>query len=257
MVTPQPDSAGSEEVEVWKQKRPKWCPHTDCQFRIHSQDLICGGEMPEPVPHDSDENTHRFCLAGAMDDGSVFDLQVNSTDLYHFRRIFDALDGKTSASPAPLPPSVAEVVERLKARSYPKHLNTHRSKQDTKTWEEWERLRNDALALLQQQEEEREFMLSALEASLKDEPLPNGEYPHLLICSGSRSHPPGSRGVSCCCRPKTKALRARLEEAEGVMKQIRDRGYIGHSNTKAQIVNFADEAVNLATTYLKGRTGNE
>ena len=77
----------------WKQERPAWCPHTDCRFLRRSQDALCGGELPQPVPHDADENTHRLCIR--TDD--VFDLQVNATDLGYFRWILDALDGKKTS----------------------------------------------------------------------------------------------------------------------------------------------------------------
>jgi hypothetical protein len=38
-------------------------------------------------------------------------------------------------------------------------------------------------------------------ALLGDKPLPNGEWPHLLICSGDRRKKPGTKGSGCCCRP--------------------------------------------------------
>ncbi len=83
--------------ETWTQERPAWCPHTDCLFRRRAMDAVCGGELPEPTEHDGGLNTHRVCLNGAADDGGVFDLQVNASDLGWFRWIFDALDGlKTS-----------------------------------------------------------------------------------------------------------------------------------------------------------------
>ena len=40
----------------------------------------------------------------------------------------------------------------------------------------------------------------------------NGEYAHLLICSGSRQKPTGSSG--CVCNPRLKAAEARAERAE-------------------------------------------
>jgi len=58
-------------------------------------DALCAGKLPTPEPHDGDFNTHRICIAGViMLEGGVFDLQVNTTDLYHFRRLFDAIDGR-------------------------------------------------------------------------------------------------------------------------------------------------------------------
>lgn len=61
-------------------------------------DNVCGGHLPEPAEHDGDFNHHRFCLNGAADNGSVFDLRVNNTDLWWFRWLFDALDGKGTAN---------------------------------------------------------------------------------------------------------------------------------------------------------------
>lgn len=86
-------------MKTYRQERPEWCKHKDCQFRRRVVDSICGGEMPEPLPHRGDLNTHRFCLKGALqgNDG-VFDLQVNASDLDWFRWIFDALDGKRTSS---------------------------------------------------------------------------------------------------------------------------------------------------------------
>ncbi len=81
----------------WKQERPTWCPHTDCIFKRRVMDGMCGGGLPNPVEHDGDFNNYRFCLNGAADNGGVFDLQVNDTDLGWFRWIFDALDGKTTS----------------------------------------------------------------------------------------------------------------------------------------------------------------
>jgi len=76
----------------YKQERPEWCPHSDCIFILLIQDAICAGKLPAPEPHDGDLNTHRICIAGVIPGGEVFDLQVNTTDLYHFRRLFDAID---------------------------------------------------------------------------------------------------------------------------------------------------------------------
>lgn len=77
----------------WKQERPKWCPHQDCLFQRRAMDSLCGGGLPEQVEHDGDFNTHRFCINGALPNDEVFDLQVNKSDLWWFRFIFEALDG--------------------------------------------------------------------------------------------------------------------------------------------------------------------
>jgi hypothetical protein len=82
------------EAQQWKQERPAWCPHKDCLFKRRAMDSLCAGELPKPEPHDGDENTHRFCINGAMPKAEVFDLQVNTSDLFWFRWIFSAIDGK-------------------------------------------------------------------------------------------------------------------------------------------------------------------
>ena len=79
--------------EEFKQEKPEWCPHSDCAFRRRVQDSICGGVLPEPESHGEDYNTHRICIKT----DSVFDLQVNNTDLEWFRWVFDSLDGKTTS----------------------------------------------------------------------------------------------------------------------------------------------------------------
>ena len=80
--------------EVWKNERPAWCPHSDCRFLRQTQALICVGKLPQPVDHDGHPNTHRLCLNEALPNGEVFDLQINTTDTYHFRRMFEAVDGR-------------------------------------------------------------------------------------------------------------------------------------------------------------------
>lgn len=79
----------------WKQEKPAWCPHSHhCIFLMRVQDSLCAGKLPKPLPHDGDFNTHRICLTGALPNDEVFDLQVNKSDVYHFRRILNAIDGK-------------------------------------------------------------------------------------------------------------------------------------------------------------------
>lgn len=80
-------------TEVWLQERPKWCPHKDCRFRRRGQDSMCCGALPKPEPHDGGTNLYRLCLNGADKDGGVFDLQVNDTDIWYFRKMFSALRG--------------------------------------------------------------------------------------------------------------------------------------------------------------------
>jgi len=71
--------------------RPSWCPHSDCIFRVQTQDCACVGRLPNPVDHDGTPNTHRLCLHGAKDDGEwTLDLQINRGDVWNIKRIIDA-----------------------------------------------------------------------------------------------------------------------------------------------------------------------
>jgi hypothetical protein len=47
--------------------------------------------MPKPVNHDGGINTHRFCLKGAAERDTVFDLMVNTGDLWNFERLFEVV----------------------------------------------------------------------------------------------------------------------------------------------------------------------
>lgn len=76
----------------WKQERPTWCPHQDCIFKRRVVDAMCAGHLPAPIEHDGGLNTYRLCLNGSADNGGVFDLQINHTDLWWFRSLFDALE---------------------------------------------------------------------------------------------------------------------------------------------------------------------
>jgi hypothetical protein len=84
----------------FRQGRPDWCPHKDCIFKRISQDLVCGGRLPKPQPHDPGgppANYYHFCLRDGLPGDDIFDLQVNDNDLQMFRWIFDALDGKKTS----------------------------------------------------------------------------------------------------------------------------------------------------------------
>ena len=80
-------------TDSFKQERPSWCGHLDCRFRRRVMDHLCGGELPSPEPHDGDLNIFRICILT----DTVFDLQVNASDLDWFRWVFDALDGKKTS----------------------------------------------------------------------------------------------------------------------------------------------------------------
>ncbi len=75
----------------WKQIQPDWCPHKECLFRRRVMDDMCVGCLPKPEPHDGDFNDSRLCLNGVADNGGVFDLQINSSDVSWFRWVFNAL----------------------------------------------------------------------------------------------------------------------------------------------------------------------
>ena len=75
----------------WMQTRPDWCPYKDCRFKRRAQNAMCCGHLPKPVPHDVDFNIYRLCLNKMGKDGGVFDLQINKTDIYYFRKMFISL----------------------------------------------------------------------------------------------------------------------------------------------------------------------
>ena len=80
--------------EHWEQERPGFCPHQDCIFKRRVMDHMCVGDLPEPAPHDGDFNNHRLCLNGADSTGAVFDLQINDSDIWWFKFLFEALSSK-------------------------------------------------------------------------------------------------------------------------------------------------------------------
>lgn len=72
-------------AEIYKNERPRWCPHKDaCNFKKQAVDLLCCGELPEPIEHDGDFNTHRFCINNTEDNHGIFDLQINKSDVGWF-----------------------------------------------------------------------------------------------------------------------------------------------------------------------------
>jgi len=70
-------------------KRPDWCQHVDCIFKIHSQNSMCIGKLPNPKPHDDDFNTHRLCIDTRETGYGIFDLQINWTDSWNLIRILN------------------------------------------------------------------------------------------------------------------------------------------------------------------------
>ncbi len=82
------------EQKIWKQERPSWCPKRDCEFRRRVMDSMCGGCLPEPLPHADDLNTFRVCLNDAA---IPMPFLLNKSDLNWLRWIFDALDGRQTS----------------------------------------------------------------------------------------------------------------------------------------------------------------
>ena len=73
-------------------KRSSWCPHKTCKNLRTLQDKMCVGKLMKKEEHDGDFNTHRICLDTKETGHGVFDLQINKTDCYWFRLLFDAID---------------------------------------------------------------------------------------------------------------------------------------------------------------------
>ena len=74
--------------------KPSWCPHKDCICKSLRENKICGGHLPKPEPHGNDENIYRWCLKDALPNNEIFDLQINDTDIYAFKIMFDILQDK-------------------------------------------------------------------------------------------------------------------------------------------------------------------
>ena len=76
----------------WPSKRPEWCPHNDCQFLILAgQGRTCAGRLPKPEPHESINNTHRWCLDCRDSGHGIVDLQVYPGDFMWFEKAFNAI----------------------------------------------------------------------------------------------------------------------------------------------------------------------
>ena len=72
-------------------KRPNWCPHVDCKFKIHSQNKMCIGKLLKPEPHDNDFNDHRLCFDTRETGHGIFDLQINWTDCWNMKRLLNTV----------------------------------------------------------------------------------------------------------------------------------------------------------------------
>ena len=66
---------------------------------------------------------------------------------------------------------------------------------------------------------EREELVTCIQYLRSGERQPNGEYLHLITCSGDRRFPMGTRGKCCSCKPGRVTeiiglLEGRLEQIE-------------------------------------------
>ena len=81
-------------MEEWKNVRPEWCPHLDCEHIISTQEMICKGKLLIPEPHDEDTNTHRLCIDTRETGHGIFDLKINKGDIWHLCRILQEVNPK-------------------------------------------------------------------------------------------------------------------------------------------------------------------
>ncbi|KKP51572.1 MAG: hypothetical protein UR43_C0019G0015 [candidate division TM6 bacterium GW2011_GWF2_33_332] len=72
-------------------KRPVWCPHLDCNFKTHSQNLMCVGYLPKPERHDDSLNDYRLCIDTRETGHDIFDLQINKGDVWNLIRILKTI----------------------------------------------------------------------------------------------------------------------------------------------------------------------
>lgn len=71
--------------------RPVWCPHSNCEFKCHCQNLMCVGKLPEPVPHDGIDNTHRLCFDERETGHGIHDMQLNWGDAWNLIRLLNQI----------------------------------------------------------------------------------------------------------------------------------------------------------------------
>lgn len=72
-------------------KRPDWCPHPDCIWKVEAQDKMCVGKLPTPADHGEHKaaNTHRLCLDTRETGDGIFDLQLNWGDCWNLIRLLN------------------------------------------------------------------------------------------------------------------------------------------------------------------------
>lgn len=57
---------------------------------LSTQDVLCVGRLPEPVPHDGIMNDGRICFSPAGDE-AAYDFQLNSGDAWNIKRLLGVL----------------------------------------------------------------------------------------------------------------------------------------------------------------------
>lgn len=70
--------------------RPPWCTHADCDYALSTQEVLCVGKLPVPVPHDGVMNDGRICFSPSGDD-EVCDFQIHRGDAWNIRRLLGFL----------------------------------------------------------------------------------------------------------------------------------------------------------------------
>ena len=102
---------------------------------------------------------------------------------------------------------------------------------------------------------------NTLQCVLLEERMPNGEYVHLLTCSGSRDYPAGTSGHSCSCRvgrASKEALR-RVVEALEKSRDTHDDFEIAmkvlQRHSFAEAAKIARDHCNEALAFAKGVMG--
>ena len=74
--------------------KANWCPYKECIVKIKSQNLMCIGRLPKPIPHGADYNTHRFCIDERETGHGIHDLQLNWTDAWNMIRLLKIIKEK-------------------------------------------------------------------------------------------------------------------------------------------------------------------
>jgi hypothetical protein len=71
--------------------RPEWCPHKRCKINRTFQNKMCIGILSKPIKHGKGYNNYRLCLRGVLPANAIFDLQINDTDIWWFKLLFNSV----------------------------------------------------------------------------------------------------------------------------------------------------------------------